>query len=218
MNEKKILRELYSKIQKLWTYKIIRYAIIIHIFYYILSIILFFTVFYEQNDFRAFYNAGSTFITNINELYSQENLNIHFRYLPLSALLYVPFTIFDFNVGYIVFTLFNLVLTIISSFILYKIIIFIRNEDNTKEKQTQVLYISLFLLCLPHIDNYVLGQINLYILTLILIALYLFLKYDQLKWQIIGGIILGISINIKPMTILLIPFIVVINFNINEKK
>ncbi|MFX1384454.1 MAG: hypothetical protein ACFFBP_18675, partial [Promethearchaeota archaeon] len=53
---------------------------------------------------------------------------------------------------------------------------------------------------------------------LVLISLYIFLRYEDLKWQLIGSVLLGISIIIKPITIFLIPFLIVINYNLKERK
>lgn len=71
---------------------------------------------------------------------------------------------------------------------------------------------------LPHILNYVYGQINLYITLFIIVSLYIFLKYEDLKWQLIGSVILGISIIIKPTALFLIPFLIVLKFDLGKKK
>jgi len=71
---------------------------------------------------------------------------------------------------------------------------------------------------LPHILNYIYGQINLYITLFILVSLYIFLKYDELKWQLIGSLILGIGIIIKPTAFFLIPFLIILKFDLENKK
>jgi hypothetical protein len=71
---------------------------------------------------------------------------------------------------------------------------------------------------LPHVLNYIYGQINLYITLFIILSLYIFLKYKALKWQFIASLILGISIIIKPTAFLLIPFLIIINFSLEKKK
>jgi hypothetical protein len=94
----------------------------------------------------------------------------------------------------------------------------VRSEDHEKDENRVITYISLFLIGLPQGSNYVLGQINIYIVVLILISLYIFLKYEETKWQIIGSVLIGISMVIKPITIFLIPFLIVINYDLGEKK
>jgi hypothetical protein len=71
---------------------------------------------------------------------------------------------------------------------------------------------------LPHVLNYIYGQINLYITLFIVLSLYIFLKYKDLKWQFVASLILGISIIIKPTAFLLIPFLIGINLNLEKKK
>jgi hypothetical protein len=71
---------------------------------------------------------------------------------------------------------------------------------------------------LPHVLNYMYGQINLYITLFILVSLYIFLKYEELKWQLIGSVILGIGILIKPTAIFLIPFLIMLRFDIENNQ
>jgi len=70
----------------------------------------------------------------------------------------------------------------------------------------------------PHILNYIYGQINLFITFSILASLLIFLFYKEIKWQLLGSIILGISIIIKPTSFFLIPFLLVIRFDMSTKK
>ena len=80
------------------------------------------------------------------------------------------------------------------------------------------MYISLFLMGLPNLFNYILGQINLHVTFLILLSLYLFLKHKTLKWDLLSSIILGISVIIKPITIFMIPFLLVLKFKFDKRK
>ncbi len=71
---------------------------------------------------------------------------------------------------------------------------------------------------LPHVLNYIYGQINLYITFFMILSLYIFLKYKELKWNLLGSLVLGISIIIKPTAFFLIPFLIIFNYNLEEKK
>jgi hypothetical protein len=71
---------------------------------------------------------------------------------------------------------------------------------------------------LPHVLNYIYGQINLYITLFIVLSLYIFIKYKDLKWQFLASLILGTSIIIKPTAFLLIPFLIIFNFSLEKKK
>ncbi|MFX1409852.1 MAG: glycosyltransferase family 87 protein [Promethearchaeota archaeon] len=210
--------KILNRIKELWKHNIFRYAILLHSFYFILSIVLFFMFFQEKNDFIIFYNVGDIFLNDTENLYDQANYLWDFRYFPLSALFFIPFNFFNVNVSFVVFNIFNLFLNVLICIILYKIIIIVRNKDHETDDKRVILYISLYLMGLPHILNYIYGQINLYITLFILVSLYLFIKFNDLKWQFIASVIIGFSINIKPTAFFLIPFLIVFCFDSDERK
>ncbi|MFX0024749.1 MAG: glycosyltransferase 87 family protein, partial [Candidatus Hermodarchaeota archaeon] len=159
-------------------------------------------------------------MTDINGLYDLSNYTgmWPFRYFPISAIFFVPFYLLGFDLGFIVFTLLNLLLNVLVCHILYKILIQIRQEDHEKDDKRIIMYICLFLMGLPNLFNYILGQINLYVTLLILSSLYLFLTRKDLKWDFIASIILGLSIIIKPITIFMIPFLLVLRISFKPIK
>ncbi|KKM60419.1 hypothetical protein LCGC14_1542060, partial [marine sediment metagenome] len=163
------------RVKQLWKQKIFRYAVLLHSFYLILSIILFFVYFREKNDFIIFYHVGDIFINDITHLYNQSNYLWDFRYFPLSALFFIPFSILNFEAAFVVFTIFNLLLNILISIILYKIIMIIKSKNNGDDDKRVVKYICIYLMGLPHVLNYIYGQINLYITLFLLTSLYIFL-------------------------------------------
>lgn len=207
-----------STLGDFWEQKIFRYALLVHGFYFVLSIILFFNFFYGQNDFLVFYNAGRVFYNDINDLYNQENYLWNFRYFPLTAMIFVPFYLLGYDLGFIVFHFLNLFINILICVILYKIIRLVRGVDHEKNDNRVVSYISLYLMGLPHMFNYALGQINLYITLLTLLSLFIFLKYSQIRWQFVGSLILGFSLIIKPILIFVIPFLILLKYDLERKK
>ncbi|MFX1488751.1 MAG: glycosyltransferase family 87 protein [Promethearchaeota archaeon] len=217
MGIKKFFFRTKVKFKELWEHKIFRYAIIIQIFYFVISLILTLTVFRDNNDFKVYYTVGKLFVTNINDLYNPSNYLWPFRYFPISAILFVPFYLLGFELGFILFTIINFILNALICIILYKIIILTRGKTHENNDARPILYICIFLMCLPNLFNYILGQINLYVTLLILLSLFIFLKYDGIKWELIASFILGISINIKPTTIFMIPFLLVINIDLKNK-
>ena len=202
----------------LWEYKIFRYAVILHCFYFFLSIILFFLFYRDKNDFLIFYEVGDIFVNDLENLYSQTKYLWDFRYFPLSAIFFIPFSFLRFEVAFVLFTLLNLILNFLITLLLYKVILLVRNKDHVKDDKRVIVYVSIYLMGLPHILNYIYGQINLYITLFILLSLFIFLKYKMIKWQLIGSIILGISIIIKPTAFFLIPFLIIVNFDLEKKR
>ncbi|MFX0001710.1 MAG: glycosyltransferase family 87 protein [Candidatus Hodarchaeota archaeon] len=216
-----VIEKLYSKISNrfkvLWQYKIFRYATILHGVYFMLSLILTLTIFRNQNDFLVYYKVGEVFINNITDLYTAD-YNWPFRYFPISALLFIPYYLLGFDLGFIMFNIVNLILNVLICKFLYKIIMVVKGVDHEPEEKRVIFYICLYLMSLSQVFNYILGQINLYITLFLLISLYLFLKYESLKWNLVTSIILGISVIIKPITLFLIPFLIIINFDLEIKK
>ncbi|MFX0003488.1 MAG: glycosyltransferase family 87 protein [Candidatus Hodarchaeota archaeon] len=217
MNLKGLYLKIIKRCKELWSYKIFRFTVIVQVFYFIFSLIL--TLFFlrEQNDFLVYYKVGEVFITDINDLYTADYL-WPFRYFPISAIFFVPFYLLGFDLGYAIFNLLNLLLNVIICVFLYKIIFLVRAGDHEKDDKRIVTYICLFLMGLPNLFNYILGQINLYITLLILVSLFLFLTREDLKWNLISSIILGFSIIIKPITIFMVPFLLVLNLRIKHSK
>ena len=207
-----------NRVKELLAHKIVRYALIIHSFYFILSIILFFMLYQEKNDFIIFYRVGNIFLNDIENLYNQMYYLWDFRYFPLSALFFIPFSFFNFQSAFVIFNIFNLFLNFLICILLYKIIFLVKNEDHERNDKRVILYICIYLMGLPHVLNYIYGQINLYITFFILLSLYIFLKFSDFKWQLLGGIILGLSIIIKPTAFFLIPFLIMVNFDLEIKK
>ena len=212
------LRNKIDRFKELWERKIFRYAIILHGFYFIISLILTLTIFRNKNDFLVYYTVGKVFVTDINDLYNRVNYQWPFRYFPLSAVFFVPFYLLGFDLGFVVFNIFNLIFNILISLILYQLIILIRGDDHEKDDKRVITYICIYLFSLPQIFNYILGQINLCVVFLILISLFLYVKHENIKWQFIAGIILGISIIIKPITIFIVPFLILIKYDFKRKK
>ena len=210
--------KIIQRIKELWEHKIFRYALILHSFYFILSIILFFVYYQEKNDFIIFYNVGNIFINDIENLYNQTYYLWDFRYFPLSALFFIPFSLFEFQIAFVVFNIFNLFLNFLICILLFKIILLVRNEDHERDDKRVIMYVCIYLMGLPHILNYIYGQINLYITFFILLSLYIFLKFKDFKWQFLGSLVLGISIIIKPTAFFLIPFLIILNIDLKNRK
>ena len=195
-------------------------CVLLHIFYFIFSTIITLLVFRTISDFYVYYRVGEIFVNNPNNLYNPAYYTDiwPFRYFPLSALMFVPYYLMGFDLGFIVFNLINLLLNILIPIILYKIIILVRGTDHEQNNKRVILYICLYLIGLPQIFNYILGQINLYVTLFILLSLFIFIKYSDIKWQLLASVILGISIIIKPTTLFMIPFIILLGYDYEKKK
>ena len=92
---RKVMQKILEIFENLWKIKIFRYAMFLQVFYVVFSVILTLGFFPNTNDFRVYYKVGEIFLNNPYELYTYDyELNGFwpFRYLRISALLFVPFT------------------------------------------------------------------------------------------------------------------------------
>jgi hypothetical protein len=211
----------FKKIWKVfWSYKSFKSAFYIQIGFIITSIILTLIFLRDANDFLVFYKSAEVFLNNFQELYNPVEYGSawEFRYFPLSPLMFIPFYILGFDIGFIVFTVFNFILNMLICVILFRIVRILKPKQTEEDKSSLIFYISVYLIGVPQLINLFLGQINLYVTFLTLLAIYIFLKYDSIKWDFIGSLILGISVIIKPITVLLIPFLILININLKKRK
>jgi len=190
----------------------------IQIFYFIVSTTLTLIFFRNQNDFLVYYRAGEIALNDFMELYNPANYIWPFRYFPIAAFYFIPFYLMGFNLGFIIFNFINFILNIFISIYLYKIIKLIYRDDHEEGDDRIILYICIFLMSLPQLFNYFLGQINLYITFFTIFSLYLFLKKKQMKMQFLASLILGISGIFKPIIIFMVPFLILSHYNYNEKK
>jgi hypothetical protein len=172
----------------------------------------------DSNDFQIFYNSAKVFLTNPKDLYEKSNYIWDFRYLPLSTILFIPFSFFDFQTAFIFFNITNFILNLIIPFFIFKIILIVKDDTHEKDNKRPIVYISLFLMGVPHILNYIYGQVNLYVTLFVILALYLYLKNETLKDQILPSFLLGLSILIKPTSMFLIPFLVILRFDKKCKR
>lgn len=193
-----------------------------HCVYLIISLMLFyFAGFSETCDFLTYFNAGKIIIEDINNLYNQSNYLFPYRYFPISAYFFTPFSMMGLEIGYFVFQIFSLFLNFACCYLIYinaaKIQLNRLNSNKNDLNSRSIKYIAIYLLCFPHFMNYALGQINNLITVFLLLAVYFFLKNSSIS-DFLGGILIGISISIKPLAIFIIPFIIIINWNRTNKK
>ncbi len=212
----------YIKIFKnLLNHRIFCISILINFIYFIIACVL---VFFDvQNDFSIYYKAGQVFIQDVSNLYDQSNYLIDgrqwdFRYLPLSGLLFVPFSLLDSKISFILFNVLNVILNYFICIFLYKLIELLRGEGHELDDKRIATYISIYLMSALHIFNYILGQINLIVSILVLSSLFLMLKKDDYKGQLLGALILGATTIVKPITIFILPFLIFIRFNKTSKR
>lgn len=213
-------------------------ACIVNAFYLLLTFIFFYfldssLMSIEENDYLSFYYAGLNVFQDLPNLYNSSLSPFPFRYLPLSAYFFTPFSILGLRIGYFVFQIFNFFLNILIIYLIYKIIQIYKSSyhnsnfnfklDNfrdifDKRENKPILHHSaVFLIILPQFMNFFLGQVNILVTVFILSSLFYFLKGD-IRNDLKGGFLLGLGILFRPNLIFLLPFLIVLHYNRESRK
>lgn len=213
-------------------------AIVVNTFYLVITLVFFyfldsFLMNIDNNDYLSFYNAGLIVLDDLPNLYDSSLYLFPFRYLPLSAYFFTPFSLLGFKSGYFVFQLFNFFLNFINIYLIYKIIKLYQNVNpeagitfnysNPKdifikpENESILHHNAIYLIMLPQFMNYFLGQINILVSFFSLASLYYFMKGKN-KYDLLGGFMLGCGILLKPTLVMILPFIIILNFNKKTRK
>jgi len=214
------------------------FAVLLNMVYLLITFIFFFylespLMNSNNSDYLTFYNAGLIVIEDPINLYNSSLYLFPFRYLPISAYFFTPFSLLGLKLGFFFYQIFNFVLNLAVIYLIYKILqIFVNTEKNVNinyklnkfknifdelDNESILHHSGIFLIMLPQFMNYFLGQINIVVSFFILISLFYFLKND-LRYDLIGGLFLGISISFKPSLILLLPFTFLLNYNRQNNK
>ncbi|MHA2282371.1 MAG: glycosyltransferase family 87 protein [Promethearchaeota archaeon] len=187
----------------------------------------------DNNDYLSFYHAGSIVLDDITNLYNLSLYLFPFRYLPISAYFFTPFSLLGLELGYFVFQVFNFFLNFILIYVIYKIVKLYKNLNNylliyddlnefndifNKPKNKSLFNQTvIFLVMAPQFMNYFLGQINVIVTVFILSSLYCFLKDDN-KYDLLGGFLIGFAIQLKPTLIFILPFLIYLNYSKETRK
>ena len=214
------------------------FAILINALFLVITFIFFFflksPLMSSSNiDYLTFYNAGMIVINDLPNLYNSSLYLFPFRYFPISAYFFTPFSLLGLKLGFFIFQIFNFTLNLITIYLIYKIIQIHMNTNrklnisykvnNFKDifydpdNESILHHLGIFLIMLPQFMNYFLGQINVLVSFFILTSLFFFLK-DNVKFDFLGGISLGLGILFKPSLALLLPFIMFLNYDREANK
>lgn len=214
------------------------FAVILNAIYLVITFIFFFYLESPlmssiNSDYLTFYNAGLIVIDDLPNLYNSSLYLFPFRYLPISAYFFTPFSLLGLKLGFFVYQIFNFALNLVVIYLIYKIIkIYMKSNKKMNityklNKFGEVFYepdnesilhhFGILLIMLPQFMNYFLGQINILVSFFILISLFYFLK-GSIKYDLLGGLFLGLGISFKPSLILLLPFIILLSYNKETKK
>jgi len=155
------------------------------------------------SDFEVYYKAAIRLFNSENLYRHAEDGHYIFKYSPVSALIYLPFTLFSFGVAKIMYWLFLSGIIVINFYISIRLLspnISLRSEA----KKLNTLYIlSALILALHYLRELHLGQVNLLLMFLYILVLLALSK----KKEITASILLSLSLFIKPFGLIFLPYL-----------
>lgn len=156
-----------------------------------------------QSDFTVYYKSAIRLLNGENMFRIAEDGHYVFKYSPVSALLFIPFTALPLSISKYIywFVLTGIVITnfYLATLLAYKL-------DNNKGRNINKIILLGSLVMVVHFQRELhLGQVNQ-----ILLLLYLLIAINlQRNKPILVGALLSLSIFIKPFGLIFIPYLIV---------
>ncbi len=174
----------------------------------------------SRSDFEDYYNASKTLKDKKSPYYEDriinflenipkdldlskilENIN-HLKgagsylYPPLFAFLIMPLTNFSYNVSAFIYQILQLILLLLSLFFLFKIPSYM--DINISKRKVYLSVFLSFLVYFPlQVQNISNGNVGFILIFFISFSLYLYYKYNNLFYDILNGIVIGLATVIK---------------------
>ncbi len=159
------------------------------------------------NDFSTYYYSALELFQNpvniYNEAYFASKYLFVFRYFPaVLAMLFYPLTALELIPAYILFSIISYILNLVNVYLVMEILRKLTKNLNQKF----IEFCGASLLVLPFwIDFYVQGQISCILAFVLLLSMRYYLKGRE----VVGSLLLGFSLVLKPITFFQIIFICV---------
>jgi Glycosyltransferase family 87 len=151
---------------------------------------------FQLLDFEVYYKAGQRISEDINPYQQKTDGHFIYKYSPVFALLMSPLTLVSFDVAKWLYLIFLLAIFSLTCIIL--------NHIFTNEVSSPWLGIAAILIFSKHLNKeIILGQINILLLCLFVLSIY----YSHTK-KLLSAILLVLSIFIKPIGLVLIPYFI----------
>ena len=154
-------------------------------------------------DFEVYYKAAYRLINSENLYRHSEDGHYIFKYSPVSALIFIPFTIFSFGIAKIIYWLI-LTGTILLNFYISVRLLFPEIGSKSDAKRINVLYLlSSLIVALHFLRELHLGQVNYLLMFMFVLVLFALGKQKVIT----ASIILSLSLFIKPFGLIFLPYL-----------
>jgi len=156
------------------------------------------------SDFRVYYEAADRIINGLPLYRHLENAHYVFKYSPVSAMMYIPFTILPFSIAKFIYWIF-LTLVIAFGFALILKILQPNIFKNEIFKANLIILLMIPILALHFLRELHLGQVNHLLMVIYVVVLYFNLKSKKIT----SAFFLSISIFIKPFGLIFFPYFLI---------
>ena len=174
----------------------------------------------SKSDFEDYYNASKTlkdkkspyyedriinFLENIPKDLDlskiSENINLlkgagSYLYPPLFAFLILPLTNFSYKISAFIYQIFQLILLLLSLFFLFRIPSYM-DIKISKRKVYLSVFLSLFAYFPLQVQNISNGNVGFILIFFISFSFYLYYKYNNIFYDFVNGIVIGLATVIK---------------------
>jgi hypothetical protein len=155
------------------------------------------------SDFEVYYKAAYRMINSLNLYRYPEDGHYIFKYSPVSAIIFIPFTVFSFGVAKVIYWLF-LTGIIVLNFYLSIRLLSQKIDFSSDTKKINTLYVlSALILALHFLRELHLGQVNYLLMFMYVLVLFSLIN----KKVITASIILSLSLFIKPFGLIFLPYL-----------
>ncbi|MFX0100785.1 MAG: glycosyltransferase family 87 protein [Candidatus Hodarchaeota archaeon] len=171
----------------------------------------------QKNDYAIFYYVSPMlfdgrikYIYDWDYIYYNVSEIMQFRYLPSSLLFFYPLSFMNLVPSYYLFNTLSFMLTLVSMYFCEKIIME-KSDDSSTLFRRRIFFV--FFMAIFHISNYICGQPTSLVLFFMMGSLYAFIKGKE----VVGCLLISVSIMIKPLTYFIIIFLILSMGGIKEK-
>ncbi len=157
-----------------------------------------------QSDFTVYYKAAQRLLEGNTLFRHVEDGHYIFKYSPVSALYFIPFTVFSLNTAKILYWFF-LTGIIIGSYYISVFLVSKGEVFKNPRRLNNIILLGALILVVHFQRELHLGQVNQLLLLLYLLAAYCFGRNKP----ILSSLLLALSIFLKPFAIIFLPYLIV---------
>lgn len=155
---------------------------------------------FTLSDFQVYYDAALRIISDL-PLYFHEETHYLFKYSPVSAMLFIPFTPIPFFWAKV---LYWFLLTLVIAFGFWLMLHLLKPDifKNETARANRIILLVIPILALHFLRELHLGQVNNLLMVIYVMILFFWQKSNYLA----AALLLAISIYIKPFGLIFIPY------------